>query len=163
MRRLLLFLGFVALAALIAYAAPCGRPAATPALRPIDDGGYDLARDEARGGHTLARHVGRSVEELRQRLAREAGISAASSFTDRRAAERAVARALARHGERIAGWSQRGPRRPNLALDVDAPGGETLGITLVRGAATAQPCRRARVVLRADGEGFFVLTAYPVE
>jgi hypothetical protein len=38
---------------------------------------YDLGHDEARGGHTLARHVARTDGELRERLARERNISAA--------------------------------------------------------------------------------------
>jgi hypothetical protein len=50
-------------------------------------GRYDLSRDEERGGHTLDKHVGRSDEELRQRLERERSISAASTWTDRAAAE----------------------------------------------------------------------------
>ena len=32
---------------------------------------YDLARDEARGGHTLERHVSKSDAELRERLQNE--------------------------------------------------------------------------------------------
>ena len=55
---------------------------------------YDLARDEARGGHTLSRHVGRTDEELRERLRRERNISAASTWTDREAAETTVVEAL---------------------------------------------------------------------
>src|SRR5688572_22239367 len=53
-------------------------------------GRRDLTADESRGGHTLARHVGRSDEQLRERLQRERGISAASTYTDRDTAERIV-------------------------------------------------------------------------
>jgi len=56
---------------------------------------YDLERDEKRGGHTLARHVGRSDADLGERLRRERQISAASTYTDRATAERVVALALA--------------------------------------------------------------------
>ena len=41
----------------------------------------NLSDDEARGGHTLARHVGKSDGELRARLERER-IAAASTYTD---------------------------------------------------------------------------------
>src|SRR5260370_39340669 len=50
-------------------------------------GGYNLGRDEQRGGHTLARHVARTDEELRERLAQERNISAASTWRDRETAE----------------------------------------------------------------------------
>ena len=45
--------------------------------------GYDLSHDEDRGGHTLRKHVGRSDDQLRQRLARERNISAASTHYKR--------------------------------------------------------------------------------
>ena len=55
---------------------------------------YDLERDESRGGHTLDKHVGRSDDELRERLAREPNISAASTWTNRKIAEEAVSETL---------------------------------------------------------------------
>src|SRR5215475_9666075 len=55
------------------------------------DGGYNLERDEERGGHTLEKHVGRTDFELRERLKRERNISAASTWTDRITAEQTIA------------------------------------------------------------------------
>ena len=43
---------------------------------------YDLEADEALGGHTMARHVGRTDAQLAERLQRERDISAASTYTD---------------------------------------------------------------------------------
>jgi hypothetical protein len=120
---------------------------------------YDLSKDEARGGHTLRKHVARTDDQLRQRLDREADISAASTWTDRAAAEETVAQALQAERSRIESWESRGPRRPNLALHFDS--GREIGRSLVRGAAQAVPCTQAVIVLRADGDGFYVLTAYP--
>ena len=62
----------------------------------------DLARDERRGGHTLARHVGLSDDDLRERLRREPRIAAASTWTDRRVAEQVVGETLARFADRVA-------------------------------------------------------------
>jgi hypothetical protein len=45
----------------------------------------DLSVDEDMGGHTLARHVGKTDAELRERLRREPNISTASTYTDRAA------------------------------------------------------------------------------
>ena len=50
----------------------------------------DLAADESMGGHTLARHVGKTDSQLSDRLRREPQISAASTYTDREMAERTV-------------------------------------------------------------------------
>lgn len=135
---------------------PAGPPAAASAR-------HDLSRDEALGGHTLARHVGLSEQELRRRLARERGLAAASTFPDRETAERAVAQALAAHAERIERWQRRGPQRANLALDLPARPGASWGESLRRGDRRPRPATRARVVLRARGDAFFVLTAYPTE
>jgi hypothetical protein len=120
---------------------------------------YDLSRDESRGGHTLRKHVGRSDEELRDRLNRERDISAASTWTDRAAAEETVAAALQAQRRKIDNWIQRGERRPNLALHFDA--GRMIGRSIIRGADQNVPCTEAVIVLRADGAGFYVLTTYP--
>ena len=98
-------------------------------------------------------------DELRQRLARERDISAASTWTDRATAEETVAAALRAERGKIQNWQRRGERRPNVALHFDA--GHPIGRSLVRGATKVVPCTEAVIVLRADGEGFYVLTTYP--
>jgi len=120
---------------------------------------YDLSPDEERGGHTLRKHVGRTDDELRQRLEREGNISAASTWTDRGAAEETVAAALQAERGKIENWQRRGERRPNLALHFEA--GHEIGRSLLRGAAQVVPCTEAVIVLRADREAFYVLTTYP--
>jgi hypothetical protein len=151
--------------------APAGAAPTAPAPPPADPAGaaaptagsesYDLAADEAKGGHTLARHVGRTEQQLRDRLDRERNISAASTYTDRALAERTVARTLAIHGNRVAVWRKRSGSRPNLALDYRGPAKEIIGRSIRRGRAAAVPCSDAVVVLRWDGSGGFVLTSYP--
>jgi hypothetical protein len=123
----------------------------------------DLSQDEARGGHTLARHVARSDDELRARLAREPGISAASSYTDRRTAEQVVAATLEQERYRVAAWTGRSGRRPNLALDYRGQGGTPLGKSIGRRDRTARQCTDAIVVLRWDERrgDYYVLTSYP--
>jgi Bacterial CdiA-CT RNAse A domain len=146
-----------------ATTAPAEPPADTdrPASRAAERESYDLDADEAKGGHTIARHVGRTDQQLRDRLDRERNISAASTYTDRVLAERTVARTLARHSSRVAGWRKRSGSRPNLALDYRGPAKEIIGRSLRRGRAVAVPCTDAVVVLRWDGNGGFVLTSYP--
>jgi hypothetical protein len=126
-----------------------------------DDGArYDLARDEARGGHTLEKHVGRSDQELRERLDRERNISAASTWTNREVSEETIAQALRAEHNKIARWGERGYPRPNLALHFDA--GRVTGRSMRHGDESSSPATHAVIVLKADGpNSFYVLTSYP--
>ena len=137
-------------------------PSAAPAAR-SNQHRRDLSVDERRGGHTLARHVGKTDDELRARLARERRISAASTYPDRDTAERVVGSALQAQSARLDAWLAREGRRPNLVIDYDGSPRVSIGRSIRRGSRNAEPCRSALVVLRWDeatGE-YFVLTSYP--
>jgi hypothetical protein len=123
----------------------------------------DLGIDESRGGHTLARHVGRTDSQLLERLAREPRISAASTYTDRATAETVVALALERERSRVQAWRGRYGSRPNLVLHVNAPRGPPIGRVMRRGSRQSVAGTSALVVLRWDEgpQDFFVLTSYP--
>lgn len=123
-------------------------------------GRYDLDHDEDLGGHTLQRHVGRSDEQLVERLAREPGISAASTYNDRASAEKTVGEALAQEKRRVESWLNRPDVHPNLALQFH--GHNSIGRSIRRGDHASQPCYDAAVILRWDGDHrFHVLTTYP--
>lgn len=118
-----------------------------------------LELDDLRGGHTLARHVGKSDAELRERLRHEQ-ISAASTYSDQATAEAAVGAALDQNRERINRWMARQSGHPNLVLDYDS--GNALGRTLHRSENKSRPCSNAIVVLKWDGPGeYHVVTSYP--
>jgi hypothetical protein len=120
---------------------------------------YDLEKDEGRG-HTLKKHVGRTDEELLERLHRERDISAASTWTDRDAAEETVGSALKAERGKIENWEQRGYPRSNLALHFNA--GRVIGRSIRQGETKSVSCTDAVIVLKADGpDSFFVLTTYP--
>jgi hypothetical protein len=121
---------------------------------------YDLERDESRGGHTLLKHVGRTDDELRERLRRERNISAASTWTDLATAELVVGEALRAERGRMENWMRRGYPRANLALHYDA--GRPIGRSLRRFENQIVDASQAVIVLRADGpDTFYVLTTYP--
>lgn len=150
-------------------AIPRGHESEAPASSPrgVEPGAataaerYDLQADEAKGGHTLARHVGRTDAQLRERLERERGISAASTYTSQTLAERTVARALARNADRVSAWTARSGNRPNLALDYRGARDDLIGRSIRRGGDPVT-CTNAIVVLRWDGHrGYYVLTSYP--
>jgi len=123
----------------------------------------ELSADESLGGHTLARHVGKTDADLAERLRRERNISAASTYTDRATAERSVGAALAEGGGKLASWQKRSGRRPNLVLHYAEPARRTIGRSLMRGRTTPVPCTRAIVVLKWNEHTnrFYVLTSYP--
>lgn len=161
---------------LLVTAASCDRPApasepppptvpAPPAIvrdqRAEPTPHHDLSVDEALGGHTLARHVGKTDDELRDRLRRERDISSASTYTDRATAEAVVGAALSSGGRSFDAWRQRTGRRPNFVLHFGA--GHVIGRSMGRRRTEATPCEDALVILRWDErrERFYVLTSYP--
>src|SRR3982074_1887544 len=105
---------------------------------------YDLEKDEDRGGHTLAKHVGRIDDELRKRLERERNISAASTWTSREATEETGGSAPRQTREQIESRGAGRSRRANLALHCDAR--LVIGRSMRHGDATSSPCTRAVIV-----------------
>ena len=123
---------------------------------------HDLSQDEAAGGHTLKKHVGRTDDQLRERLRRERNISAASTYTDRAAAELAVGVAFQQNQAKIDRWLNREGGHPNLVIDYDGDSAHPIGRTMNRGDDQSQPCSHAIVVLKWDGDrNYHVLTTYP--
>ena len=120
----------------------------------------DLAADERCGGHTIARHVGKTNRELAERLRQQPDISAASTYTDLQTAETVVGAALAKERSRIATWSARSGSRPNLALRYTSPrraadrpvvaARQGRAQRLLPGSRRAALGRLARRLLRAD-------------
>ncbi len=119
----------------------------------------DLNIDEAAGGHTLERHVGKSDAELRARLKAEPDISAASTYTDLPTAERVVAEILEKKRAELQKWEAREGDRPNLVLRLDLR--ETIGRSIEQGKTSAIDVHDALVVLRWTGYRWYVLTSYP--
>ena len=148
----------IAVLALVAATQPAAR-----ATQSRDGTARNLSIDESMGGHTLARHVGKTDEELADRLRREPRISAASTYTDRATAERTVGAALAAGGGKLSAWEKRTGPRPNLVLNYTSRGGQPLGRSLRRGQKRAVPSAHAIVVLRWDERArrYYVLTSYP--
>jgi hypothetical protein len=129
---------------------------------PASAAAADLTAAERLGGHTLARHVGRTDDDLRERLRREPDIAAASTYPDRQTAERVVAATLEQFSRRIKAWTARTGSRPNLALDYRGKPGNPVGRSVRRGDTRVRDCSDAVVVLRWHASGrFYVLTSYP--
>jgi hypothetical protein len=151
-------------AALVAALVMAGCGAGARDTRPGPAGApkADLAAAEELGGHTIARHVGLTDDDLRERLRREPGIAAASTYPDRETAERVVDAALRQSSRRIEAWIARAGSRPNLVLDFRGESSKPVGRSLRRGDARVRACPDAVVVLRWHASGsYYVLTSYP--
>jgi Bacterial CdiA-CT RNAse A domain len=85
-----------------------------PSVEELVSGRVDLAHHEAHGGHTLSRHVGKSLAFLRARLRLERSTDGErSTFTDLATAERLVADALARNADAVRAFAS-GSGKPDL-------------------------------------------------
>ncbi len=124
---------------------------------------HDLGRDEQKGGHTLSRHVGRTDNQLRNRLRREPRLAVASTYMDRTTAEEVVAVALAAGSAQLRKWSRRSGSRTNLVLDYHGDLERPIGRSLRRGDRYPVACADAVVVLKWDPTAgqFYVLSSYP--
>lgn len=146
----------------LAAAIPFGG-SAFRALRAADDvvhlvPGGGLAAHEAAGGHTLAKHVGKSEEFLRNRLATEPNIKGASTFYDRQTAENSISGLLRSQQRRVDRWLS--GSRPQLRLD--GRSNEALGTLVVPGSNFVQDAQGVRVILDKTGTlgtGYYILTA----
>jgi hypothetical protein len=116
-----------------------------------------LRDNEAKGGHVLEKHVGKTDAQLVARLRRESGITAASTFKDEATAEKVIKETLAQNQSRIEQWLGSSNAKP-LALDHAA--NSVIGRSVLAGQQVATDRSNAIVVLTKDQDGFHVLTAY---
>jgi len=122
-----------------------------------------LAEHELAGGHTIARHVGRTEAELRARLVSQPRIPAATSFATLGSAEVVVTDALRANAPAIQKWAAGALLNQRLRITYDAA--KTIGYGIVRGSEALRDMQKVIVVLEKttrNGKLYFVLTAFPV-
>ena len=121
--------------------------------------GGGLAAHEAGGGHTLARHVGRSDADLLARV-QNSNVSGASGFTSRSVAESSIAEVMAGNQGAITTFMNSPAQR--VALNGSVAGGS--GRFVAQGSTTVQSVNGVRVVLEKAPNmsgGYRILTAFP--
>ena len=129
----------------------------------IRRGAVSLAAEEVAGGHTLARHVGRTEAQLRARLAQQPKIPAASTFASLGDAERVVSAALRGNKAAIQKWAK--TAAPGMTRSFTYSAGKVIGQGVVRSTGQLTNMTRAIVVLRKviqQNRVYFVLTSYPI-
>jgi hypothetical protein len=122
--------------------------------------GGGLEAHEQAGAHLIDRHVGKSEQQLLDRL-RSENISASSSFRDLPSAEHFIAATIAENQAKIDAWVD-GKGGNRLVLDgrFDA----VTGISVARGDTQASDVHSVKLVLeRSDklGIGYRIVTGYP--
>jgi Bacterial CdiA-CT RNAse A domain len=111
-------------------------------IRLVPGGG--LLAHEVAGGHTLAKHVGKTEEFLRYRLATGREIRAASTFYDRDTAEASLSGFIDSKAEEITSWLS--GYSDDLVLN--GSGARPLGFVISKKTAGRSECAGIRLVLR---------------
>ncbi|PTA87237.1 hypothetical protein CWM66_27215 [Kosakonia sp. H7A] len=116
------------------------------------------------GGHTLERHIGKTPEELFERLERRPTLTATSSFRNVREAEQLISKVIADNRNQIQMWVKHLPPGMNAKMELESLFSGQTGILVSRGSAQVTACYRVRVILRFEywhDKPYFVLTAFP--
>jgi hypothetical protein len=131
-----------------------------PLVRPID-----LGEEEALGGHTIDRHVGKTDQYLRDRL-EDSDIEKASSFSSYMEAQKYVNAVMQGQKVEIETWLKSG-KKPTEDFSVKF-GGAAIGKSLTREewlkGIKPHPVDRVTIVIRRDPgapDGYKILTAFP--
>jgi hypothetical protein len=124
-----------------------GLRSAAKVTRLVPGGGL-MAHEGLDGGHTLAKHVGKSEEFLRNRLATEPHITAASTFYDRQTAETTLSAFMDANAVEIAGWL----RRSDFGITLYGRLLQPVGIVILRGETRPVESTGIRVVLRRSSD-----------
>ncbi|MEC2333062.1 ribonuclease YeeF family protein [Bacillus subtilis] len=131
---------------------------------PLAPGG-GLAAHEAKGGHLIEEHIGKTDEELIERLRTDPNphITASSTFKDRATAERIANSVLndPKNIKKIENWIDN-PKKPKLMLKYKGDG-EIIGRSVTRNSELVENVTNAKIILKKDNNGNFILTGYPTK
>ncbi len=112
-------------------------------------------------GHTVSRHVGRTDDQLKDRLANEPNIPKASTYTDESEANTAIKSVLTAKKAEIEAWLKDSSKPPRLRVD----GSSAVGRVMPRGAQASVAGTSVRVILQkappGSGMPFIIVTSFP--
>ena len=124
-------------------------------------GSGGLWAHEVDGSHTLEKHMGKTDQQLWQRLRKDPKITGSSSFPSIHDAELFTETVLAARETEIAAWMVKGPTLPQgFQLEL----GQVVGRGLRRGESEVHDMTAVKVFLLPDArfpEGYRILTSYP--
>uniref|UniRef100_UPI000A6D1C61 hemagglutinin repeat-containing protein n=1 Tax=Gilliamella sp. Nev6-6 TaxID=3120252 RepID=UPI000A6D1C61 len=122
--------------------------------------GGSLSAHEAAGGHLIARHVGKTEQELLDRVS-TGNVKTASSFTDRAIAESVTSKAIEANQSKIDAYlagNQKG------YLEIEYKSSSPIGISVSKGQTNVSKVSNARIIIARDSSmpnGYRIVTGYP--
>ncbi len=134
----------------------------TKDINKVLNGGLDA--HEAMGGHMTDRHVGKTEQELLNRLNTDLNISGSSSFSDKKTAEKVCYDILSdkSNSSKVSDWLSGKIKGNKLVFNYTGNKGDVLGIGVTRGNNAARDLIDGLIVLKKDGQGgYYILTGYP--
>ncbi|MBV9023382.1 MAG: hypothetical protein JO362_06225 [Streptomycetaceae bacterium] len=127
----------------------------------------DPLGDEGYGGHGVTKHVGRSDQQLGDRLANEPAVQDASTYENLGDAQKFSQQTINANKQQISNWLNNAKTGSTKEFDL-ADTGEVTGRSMSRSdwqnGLGSKPVHGARVVLRADPDapgGYYILTTFP--
>lgn len=125
---------------------------------------HESLSGRAPGGHTIERHIGKSPDELRERLVREPRLEESSSFKSLSDAESVISRVLADNKNQITMWVKNVPPGMRARMRLSRRFAHPTGIMVRRANQETVACYSVRVVIdfsTFNGKPYFILTAFP--
>ncbi|WP_421558661.1 RNase A-like domain-containing protein, partial [Pseudomonas canadensis] len=122
--------------------------------------GGGLAAHEKAGGHLMEKHIGRTDQQLAERLQREPHVPTASTFPDRATAESAISKVLDNNQSKIKDFLK--STEHQLVINQRTP--EPIGTSWKRGAKTPASGTQIRLIIRRDRKmpnGYRIHTGFP--
>jgi hypothetical protein len=145
---------------------PAGRPDAMQAkgMQAATGTRRDIQMQDAAGGHTIERHVGKSETWLRNRLEKDPKMedeNFCSSFRNEAIANRVQGRFVKQNRTMLERWLK---NNESHILKTEVVMREPVGIVVERGKSGASETRTSRVVVIRDSsaQGWHILTSFPV-
>jgi filamentous hemagglutinin len=114
------------------------------------------------GGHAVAKHVGKSDQQLIARLSAEPRLGATSTFSDLYTAERAIGDTLRLNQTKVNEWLKLSSGPDRLVLPQSL--GYNVGRVISRGATKSTNSQKVRLIIDKDPKapkGFVIITSYP--
>ncbi|WP_310883779.1 RNase A-like domain-containing protein [Priestia megaterium] len=126
--------------------------------------GGGLAVHELKGGHLIERHVGKTDEQLLERLKTNPKITGSSTFKNRMTAEKVANTVLSesKNINKIQKWISNPNSRPTLPLKYEG-NGEIIGRSVSRNSKVVENVTNAKIILKKNNDGSFILTGYPIK
>jgi Bacterial CdiA-CT RNAse A domain len=115
--------------------------------------------NEGETGHVIAKHVGKTEQELLARYKSEPRIPASSSFPDLVTAERVIHDTLIANDQKIRAWLKDGDASNALPLYYSAS--DVIGISVLKDGTVLKRTGASTVLKKSPDGGFYYHTAYP--